>query len=252
MAPPTVFHVTHWKAGSQWVRAVLRAARPGRCFPPGMDMNDALLAPVVPGAIYTPVYRSRAGFERVVGKVDESWRIFFVVRDLRDTLVSWYFSLRYSHPTRGNEGVSAYRAALRERTEEEGLLYLARSPGMRDIAQMRREWLESGVPIFRYEDLLADEQGEFERMFDYCALNVKPARRREIVEHFSFERLTGRRPGEAEDVTQHLRRAAVGDWRRYTDKRLVECFEALGRDAGASLGSDLTECTPGERSVQKA
>ena len=61
---PTVFHVTHWKAGSQWVRAVLGAAAPSRVLSPDHDPEWFYNRPLVNGGVYTPVFRhSREEFE---------------------------------------------------------------------------------------------------------------------------------------------------------------------------------------------
>src|SRR3954454_2070393 len=53
---PTIFHVTHWKAGSQWVRSVLKHAAPKRFTQPRPAGADPLGGPVVPGGVYSPVY----------------------------------------------------------------------------------------------------------------------------------------------------------------------------------------------------
>lgn len=96
--PPTVFHITHWKAGSQWVAEVLRQSAPDRfvaskvrssTVPPPYKLkdpppkwqdtrmtpnqlftdpnNDQLrVEPLVPGAVYGTVYSYREYFEHLV------------------------------------------------------------------------------------------------------------------------------------------------------------------------------------------
>src|SRR5437899_2506935 len=86
---PTVFHVTHWKAGSQWVRAVLGAAARGRVVSPDHDPGWFYKTPLVSGGVYTPVYASCEQFRGVVGP-EFHQRMFVVIRDPRDTAVSWY------------------------------------------------------------------------------------------------------------------------------------------------------------------
>ena len=67
-----------------------------------------------------------------------------VVRDLRDTLISLYFSLKHSHPLI-NEGISQARFSLNEISEEEGLLYLMNT-SIKDYHQLQLTWLEE--PFF--------------------------------------------------------------------------------------------------------
>jgi len=229
---PTVFHATHWKAGSQWIRAVLKAARPRRCFGPKVDMRDALREPIVPGAIYSPVYLSKPALDRVIASHEGPTRVFCVMRDLRDTLVSWYYSLVHSHPTDGSDFVARERARLREMGEEKGLIHLADSEGMRSMIETQRSWLDSDAPIYLYEELVERPHDVFERIFEQCELGIDPERRREIVERFSFERLTGR-PRGSEDVTQYLRKGVVGDWRRFQSPALLERFARLAPESTA-------------------
>src|SRR5690242_6591022 len=89
-----VFHVTHWKAGSTWVQGVLQRLAGERFVPLKPDMSHVLKEPIRPGGVYTPVYMRREPF---VAAVTVPHTRFFVMRDLRDTLVSWYFSLAVSH-----------------------------------------------------------------------------------------------------------------------------------------------------------
>ena len=59
-----VFHVTHWKAGSQWVRAVLDDAMPGRVI---SDASSAFFnRPIASDGIYTPVYATVDQFRSIV------------------------------------------------------------------------------------------------------------------------------------------------------------------------------------------
>ena len=53
---PTVFHVTHWKAGSQWVRTILHQAAGKRYVRPTPGPWGPVGERVVAGGVYTPVY----------------------------------------------------------------------------------------------------------------------------------------------------------------------------------------------------
>ena len=82
---PTVFHITHWKAGSQWVYAVLREAQPHRVVPPKTGIKHVLGARLDRGLVYPCVYLTREAFEKL--ELPADYRKFIVIRDLRDTLV---------------------------------------------------------------------------------------------------------------------------------------------------------------------
>lgn len=221
---PTVFHITHWKAGSQWVRAVLEQAAPERIVPLKHDMSHVHTDPIVPGGVYTPVYMNRARFSQAVG-IRPDHRRFVVVRDLRDTLISWYFSLKRS--TRMGEinpNVAAMQRTLAGASFAEGLAFLIRER-LDAIAQIQLGWLDAGDPYFRYEDLMADEHAAFAKILACAAIELPEARRREIVDANTFQRRSkGRKPGE-EDVSSHLRKGTGGDWRSAFDGRIKSLFK---------------------------
>ena len=62
----TVFHVTHYKAGSQWVRAVLSHCAPERIVQPEPWVAHFFDQPIRPGGIYPTVYVSKLEFHQVM------------------------------------------------------------------------------------------------------------------------------------------------------------------------------------------
>ncbi len=221
MSNPPIFHVTHWKAGSQWVRAVLAAAAPGRVSSPDHDPQWFAKTPIVEGGVYTPVYETHQKFREVVPE-ERAQRTFVVIRDLRDTAVSWYFSHKYSHSL-DDDSVSASRKILQRLSMTDGLA-LVISNHLRDGVVIQQSWIDAGARIFRYEDLRADQHGEFGRMFDFCQLDLTEQRRKAIVARNSFERKTWWRFGR-ENVKSHLRKGLAGDWKNHFCPRLKKLFK---------------------------
>jgi hypothetical protein len=222
--PPTVFHVTHWKAGSQWVRAVLESAAPDRvvdkekCWPPNSRAD---------GGIYSPIFASYGQFRAQVPQEDGA-RVFAVIRDPRDTLVSWYFSLMYSH-SETDSTITESRKILSGLQKVDGLAVVT-CKHLYDVINIQREWLASGERIFRYEDLVADQHGEFGRMLDYCEIDLSERRRRKIIARQSFVRRTWWRFGR-ENVKSHLRKGSPGDWKNHFCPRLKKLFKIHHADA---------------------
>jgi len=119
-ATPTIFHVTHWKAGSQWINKILNRAAGDRVVFAETDRAQFLQKPIVAGKIYSTCYVTREEFYSV--KLPKPWHRFVVIRDLRDTLVSYYFSLKVSHVHMAK--LERHRLKLREVGIEDGLLYM--------------------------------------------------------------------------------------------------------------------------------
>jgi lipopolysaccharide transport system ATP-binding protein len=217
-----VFHVTHYKAGSQWIKQILMSCGLDRIVPPEMGNAQVLRAPPQPGWVYPTVYLGKQEFDALPPPIDSRW--FVVLRDLRDTLVSQYFSIKVSHVLT-TPAMAAARAHLQSLDAEEGLLW-----GVNQLvptnAHIQTSWIHAGKPFIRYEDLLLRDTKILKRtLIDRCGLPVARAKLRTVVEQCRFEHLSGgRKPGE-EDVTSHQRKGIIGDWRNHFTPRIKRAFK---------------------------
>jgi SAM-dependent methyltransferase len=212
--PPAIFHVTHWKAGSQWVSKILSELASERIVPTKLDssLGQFLHETLLDGGIYPTVYVTREQFNSVA--LPESYRKFVVLRDLRDTLVSSYFSLRYSHPT-DHAHMVRWRRLLSALTVEDGLMLLM-GEWLPACAEIQRSWLESGERIIHYEDLLVNAFGILEDvLIRHCELEISSDRLKEVVALNQFESLTGGRKPGTEELSAHERKGISGDWRNH-------------------------------------
>jgi len=218
---PAVFHVTHHKAGSQWILAILRrVARPLVVNPDGG--NDYLRSGALEeGRIYPTVYLSRPEFEQL--DLPERWLRFIVIRDFRDALVSAYWSLKLSHPE-GSGTVSEIRGELQQMNLHDGLIHLI--PRWQSEANIVASWVGCEDEIIRYEDLVGDDVGILVPLIcDRLGLADSPDRVRRAVESARFEQLTKGRPRGSEDVNAHQRKGVSGDWRNYIVGPVADAFK---------------------------
>ena len=233
---PTTMHVTHAKAGSTWIDNLLRELFRSRVAPRGRLVAAATGGDLSkhcfePDRIYSAMSMTREQF----GAHPElrGIRRFVVIRDLRDTLVSLYFSLRYSHPIYGK--TQDHRDKLNELSVEEGLLYLigAQIPG---AAAVQASWLNHDEILLRYEDLL---ENAFDLLrgvlIERLALPVSEAALTRAIERTRFERVFKRKLGE-EDVQSHGRKGLPGDWKNHFTpeirRQFAEKFGQLLIDTG--------------------
>lgn len=239
---PTVFHhITHWKAGSQWLYKILREIALERIVVPRLGEKQFLDAPLLSGAVYPTVYVTKEQFHSVA--LPENCRKFIIIRDLRDTLISGYFSIRYSHVVI-DESLARWREQLDAMTIEEGLLMLM-DEWLPASAKIQQSWIEAGEKFIRYEDLL-DKDSEIlqELLIGHCEIPVTPERLHDVIMANRFENLTGgRKPGE-ENLMAHERKGVSGDWRNYFTARVTENFNerygSLVFDAGYALTDGRT------------
>jgi hypothetical protein len=220
---PTVFHVTHYKAGSQWIQAILRGCVEDDLVRAKAGVRQFLEEPIQAGKVYSSVYVTHEQFESVA--VPAGSRRFVVIRDLRDTLVSGYYSLKVSHGTFATDAVGELRRELQQKTLEEGLIQ-AMDRWLTVNANIQQSWLDAGEPVIRYEDLLENDVEILERvLIDQCELPVPRPRLRRAVETRRFEKMSKGRPRGEEDVSAHLRKGIAGDWRNCFTEPVKEAFK---------------------------
>jgi lipopolysaccharide transport system ATP-binding protein len=219
---PTVYHVTHWKAGSQWLHRILAECAPERIVAPMVGETQFRHWALQAGRIYPTVYVNRKDFD--AREQPGPFRVFVVIRDLRDTLVSGYFSMKVSHAPI-DRAVSRLRDALRGMSFDAGMVYLM-DEWLPECARIQLSWLESGARLIRYEELLRDDIGVLEPLLiEECGIDVPRERLRRIIVAHRFQSLTGRAPG-VEDVTAHERKGVHGDWRNHFSEAVKRAFKA--------------------------
>ncbi|HXF36432.1 MAG TPA: sulfotransferase domain-containing protein, partial [Actinomycetota bacterium] len=187
--------------------------------------------------IVSPLYIDAEGFEAI--PKPGPWRAFFVARDPRDVVVSWYFSALRSHPTRSNPSLQRTRERLAAMSAEEGLVFAIRRLSEGGLFAALRDWWDrrpEGALLVRYEDLIGPEAARaWDRVLDHCDVALGPGERRELLERYSFRRLSGRRPGE-EDPDSKLRKGVAGDWRNHFTPAVLRAFGETAGDLAAHLG----------------
>jgi lipopolysaccharide transport system ATP-binding protein len=220
---PTVFHVTHWKAGSQWVAQILRDCAPDRTVPYRDDIGHLPFWASRPGAIYSTVYLTREQFDVI--PLPSNSHIFVAIRDLRDTLVSAYFSVARSHVQAG-PSVHELRRAISRLSVEDGLLYLL-DAWLPSCARIQLSWLEAGHQVIRYEDLVEHDLELFKALLvDEIGMDVSVRQLNGVIRANRFERYTGGRPRGSEDRSHHVRKGVAGDWVNHFTERVKRAFKA--------------------------
>jgi hypothetical protein len=218
---PTVFHITHWKAGSQWIHRIFHALVYDRLVLPRWDQSQFLRDPIQSGKVYPTVYVTKEQFDAVSKPPDH--RRFVIIRDLRDTLVSLYFSMKTSHDI-PNDYAAGLREALQLRGPEEGMLFTMDNL-LPLSAAIQESWLKAREPLVRYEELLRDDLHILRHvLLEKCELSVAIDRLRQAVHANRFEALTGRLRGQ-EDRAAHERKGIAGDWRNYFTPKIKSVFK---------------------------
>ncbi|MBU0909505.1 MAG: sulfotransferase domain-containing protein [Proteobacteria bacterium] len=170
------------------------------------------------------------------------YRCFFVMRDPRDIAVSWYYSLRYSHPLE-RKGENDIRSILNKLPQEDGLIHsintLLRPGGIYDgLRSWSREKIDdTDVKVFRFEDLFGPLHEEtMARFFEFLGIMMSEADLKRLLDNYSFKRLSGGRIQNQEDKKHHYRRGVAGGWKDEFTPKVHASFKELTGDLVEVLG----------------
>ena len=216
----SVIHATTWKAGSQWLRLLLSDPTVYRQSGLRVDPFGRLYGNTA-GYIRSPIYATRPD---VLSRVTDATTIwFFVTRDPRDILVSFYFSNLYNHDP--NPSVMQRRRRLSLLSTEEGLISTIRYD-FEESAAILRSWLPyyGTDEVFYFEYLIRPELDHWMSLLRRCDCNLSEEDLAQLLRRYSFENLSGgRRPGE-EDPHHKYRSGKPGTWTKYMTTPVLEYF----------------------------
>jgi lipopolysaccharide transport system ATP-binding protein len=229
--PPPLMHLTHGKAGSTWIDRILRQLY-GKQVAPRMYEAPARFD-FSRHRVFSAIFMKREDFLRHPEL--RGIHRFVVIRDLRDTLVSNYFSLRDTHELDPGGIIAGRRQSLKSMSEEEGLKYLI-DHAMSEHADIQRSWVESDAPLLKYEELITDDLAILQRLLcETFGHELKPEELRRAVESSRFEAVFQRKLG-VEDPTSHGRQGTAGDWKKHFTPELRRYFNAKFGDLLTKTG----------------
>lgn len=235
---PLYFVTEHPKSGGTWLSRMI---------------SDYLEVPfprysLVPHA-FSSVTHSHWGHDRRLR------RVFYLYRDGRDVMTSFYFDrvriARYqARPGSGRVRRTYEKLFGKDYNPADVVRHLPRfiehefaHPGRGTPLNWRdhvEDWHQPGregrIAYLSYEELLDDCAGTLKRAIEEIAdLEVDPWQLETTVEKMSMKRLTGRSPGQG-DLTQHIRKGIAGDWQQKFSREAAETFDHLAGDALVELG----------------
>ncbi len=166
-------------------------------------------------------------------------------RDGRDVMVSWYHQQLIAHEWNARQVRRSRRELPLEDYDDvyknlpafiEYAFTKPHSPHFSWTDFVRRWHGRKDATHVRYEDLREDTAGELQRIvLELTGERLSLEEATAIAEEFSFERQTGRRPGE-EDKRSFMRKGVVGDWCNHFSREAREIFNRYAGEALILLG----------------
>lgn len=236
-----LYLATVQKTGSQWLRAILAdpeirsrsglLAYPQRRYEWGEFVRTFPIGTFVPG-----LYVSYDLYQEI--RKPRRYRTIYVMRDPRDIVVSWYWSMLSSHVVMGKVG--AYRADLQERDVDSGLHYAIDALTMK-FAQMRTWALNADDPavhVMRFEVMTAQPEASLRELFDAIGIPFSDDQVHDLAQRYSKDRMRERdlRHRDASEGS-HYRRQSSRHREAFRDDH-HDHFRAVAGDLASQLGYD--------------
>ncbi len=222
---PTLLHLTHAKAGSTWIAAVLHELFGEKLAPRGRRVAESSGGELgrhvfETGRVYPAMFMTR---EEVLSHPElNGCKRFVVIRDLRDTLVALFYSLKLAGPGENSAASRGEMDPIFSDDEEAGLLQVLDSR-IAQIAEIQTSWFKQGEVILRYEDLI---DSGFHVLRDAFIHRLGlPVSEKKL--HRAIQCAPGERSAQA--VRQRGRRGGAVQWRNhFTPKVRARFAEKFG------------------------
>jgi hypothetical protein len=244
-----IYHCTVQKTGSTWINNVFQDKRvykyTGLKVVPYIDLPKSIqdaAVPVVPlKSIAVRFYLDYSTYLRI--EKPPSYKTFYITRDPRDIVVSWYYSMKFSHTPLSE--LAEGREKLNNMSEAEGFIYSIDAISKIGIFKALRSWIDvekddPRIRLFRYEDLVEDEFETFRAIFQHCDIDMPERVCNSLIKDHSFERKANRKKGN-EDVHSHMRKGISGDWKNHFSPEMVETFKKETGDLVVRMGYEKDE-----------
>jgi hypothetical protein len=201
------------------------------------------------------LFRSAETLEEI-GRLYPDAKVIHVIRDGRDVAVStMHFIWNLAKSEGGLYPLEAEELEIRDRYRGAPSAFTGSLFADNRLASLARGWgievrraVESGPALLgnrytevRYEDLLADPQGEVAALLEFLGADADEPAVRECLEATSFERLSSKGKGEEDSSSRHHRKGVAGDWKNVFTEEDKQIFKEQAGDLLVDLGYEEDE-----------
>jgi hypothetical protein len=241
---PSIIHFSINKAATQYVRNILTICAEENALIP-VQFNQYASWMTIPyldrmspdeferyKCIFKPRGYSYSVFSRMIKGIPDldSYRKILFVRDPRDVVTSYYYSMAYSHPLPGDP-----KKAMQFQHSRQSVLHRSIDEFAIDFSAELMAILEDymkmlvGRPnlhVTRYEDMIADFEHWLDKLLSFCSLAISEATRARLIASSAASVPSAHRP------ERKRRQVTPGDHRR---KLKAETIVALNDRFGPAL-----------------
>lgn len=246
-----IYHCCLHKTGSQWVKAIfsddivfektgMRIYTYQKLLKTKGDprkLNERMFdKPFPDNCIASPLYMDYNSYSSIIKP--KYYKTFCIIRDPRDIIISWYFSVKYSHPLMGK--IPQHREILKDITIKDGLIYCMKYLADYGLFITLKSWIENvkhddHLMVIRFENIvnINKQLSIFMDLFSHCRVQITEKEVITLLEKYRFTSL--KKKNNKTDVS-HYRKGIPGEWKSYFDEELNALFSSLSKDIIIQLG----------------
>lgn len=232
-----IYHASVQKSGSQWLKALFTDKRIENitkltAYPQHRyEWNEFKLR--FPTKSFVPgLYISYQSYEEIIKP--EKYSTMYILRDPRDLVVSWYYSMKYSHGLMGK--VAKHRKNLEDLDENEGLSYCIRHFQLK--LSFMKDWVlnctDPNVFFLKFEDLINKPIDILFDFFNRNGYDIEKDELKMVIQDYSKEKM---REKENTQGKKHFHyREKPSNWQESFNEEHIELFKKINGNVVEILG----------------
>jgi hypothetical protein len=233
-----IYHACIQKTGSQWVKAIFSdpeiVKKSGLKTHPQFRYEVGEFRKKFPKYTFVPGLYVPYQLYKEINK-PRKYKTLYVVRDPRDIVVSWYYSMKYTHADVGR--VKEHRRKLKKLDEKKGIEYCIRHLQWK-FSFIRTWWNNKSNPdiyVVKFEDLTKNPIDEWSRVFDHCCIEVNKKELKKILNRYTKEKMRKRDlKGKNRSISHYRKNKKT--WKEISDKRHNDIFHEINGNILNVLG----------------
>jgi len=183
--------------------------------------------------IITGIGGTYENYIKDIPKNDNKNAVFFVVRDPREMIVSWYFSTKENHLVDSASMMAVHRKRLNNINKKSGIKYTIDLFDWKGKFDVMRSWMNKGkkenIKIINFEKMVSERENKLNELFDFLDIKIPKCKIKKMARDYSFENLTGRKKGE-EDKSSHMRSGGKKTWEKHISQYNYDYMMDLAGD----------------------
>lgn len=222
-----VYHASIQKTGSQWLKEIFQDKRiqkyTGLAVYPQHRYEWGEFKKRFPKYTFVPgLYIPYSLYEEI--EKPERYKTIYIVRDPRNIVISWYYSMLETHGIMGK--VSKHRLQLKSLSFEEGIAYCIKSQQLQ--LSFVRDWIQNqndpNVLIIKFENLISSPEIQYKNIFKHCNIYIPDSILDNVIADYTKDKMREKDLNKRLDSSKSHYRNQNSDWREVFTKEHENLF----------------------------